>query len=220
MTAKELINDSFPPLKLSDTGLRALNWMEEFRLVHIPVVEGVRYLGLISEEDILKLDSMEQPLANQILSLIKPYVKASQPVFEVVKMLSKDKLTVVPVVDDEKKYMGLITLNDVLKHYIESGIFEDAVGVIVLEMKPHDYSLSELARLVESEDARVLNSHITPDVEKETIDVTLKINLTDLTRIISSFTRHGYLVKEHYNQNEYMDDIKSRYDSLIKYLDI
>lgn len=66
----------------------------------------------------------------------------------------------------------------------------------------------------------VLNSHITPDVEKETIDVTLKINLTDLTRIISSFTRHGYLVKEHYNQNEYMDDIRSIYYFLIKYLDI
>jgi acetoin utilization protein AcuB len=220
MIARELINDSYPPLKLSDTGLRALSWMEEFRLVHIPVVEGIHYLGLVSEEDILKLDSMEQPLANQMLSLIKPYVKASQPVFEVVKMLSKDKLTLVPVVDDEKNYMGLITLNDVLKHYIESGIFEDAVGVIVLEMKPHDYSLSELARLVESEDARVLNSHITPDVQNETIDVTLKINLTDLSRIISSFTRHGYLVKEHYNQNEFMDDIKSRYDSLIKYLDI
>ena len=220
MIARELINDSYPPLKLSDTGLRALNWMEEFRLVHIPVVEGIQYIGLVSEEDILKLDSMEQPLANQMLSLIKPFVKASQPVFEVVKMLSKDKLTVVPVVDENKTYLGLITLNDVLKHYIESGIFEDAVGVIVLEMKPHDYSLSELARLVESENARVLNSHITPDVQHETIDVTLKINLTDLSRIISSFTRHGYLVKEHYNQNEFMDDLKSRYDSLIKYLDI
>ncbi len=220
MTARDLINDSYPPLKLSDTGLRALSWMEEFRLVHIPVVEDIHYLGLISEEDILKLDSMEQPMANQMLSIIKPFVKGSQPVFEVVKMLSKDKLTVVPVVDDNMNYMGVITLNDVLKHYIESGIFEDAVGVIVLEMKPHDYSLSELARLVESEDARVLNSHLTPDVENETIDVTLKINLTDLSRIISSFTRHGYLVKEHYNQNEFMDDIKSRYDSLIKYLDI
>jgi len=220
MIARELINDSFPPLKLSDTGLRALSWMEEFRLVHIPVVEGQHYLGLVSEDDILKLDSMEQPLANQMLSLIKPYVKSTQPVFEVVKMLSKDKLTVVPVVDDDKNYLGLITLNDVLKHYIESGIFEDALGVIVLEMKPYDYSLSELARLVESENARVLNSHITPDMQNETIDVTLKINLTDLSRIISSFTRHGYLVKEHYNQNEFMDDLKSRYDSLIKYLDI
>lgn len=220
MIARELINDSFPPLKLSDTGLRALSWMEEFRLEHIPVVEGVHYLGLISEADILKLDSIEQALVNQPLSLIKPFVKPSQPVFEVVKMLSKDKLTVIPVVDDEKKYLGLISLNDVLKHYIESGIFEDAVGVVVLEMKPYDYSLSELARLVESEDARVLNSHITPDVKNEMIDVTLKINLPDLSRIISSFSRHGYNVKEHYNQNEFMDDLKSRYDSLIKFLDI
>lgn len=220
MIAHELINDSYPPLKRSDTGLRALSWMEEFRLEHIPIVEGMDYVGLVSEEDILKLDSIEQPLGNQNLSLIKPSVRAGQPVFEVVKTLSKDKLTVIPVVDENKHYLGLITLNDVLKHYIESGIFEDAVGVVVLEMKPYEYSLSELARLVEMEDARVLNSHITPDVENETLSVTLKINLPDLTRIISSFTRHGYLVKEHYSQSEFMDDLKSRYDTLIKYLDI
>ncbi|MBL0104944.1 MAG: hypothetical protein IPP51_14995 [Bacteroidetes bacterium] len=65
MIAKELINDSFPPLKLSDSGLKALNWMEEFRLEHLPIVDGVNYIGLASEEDILKLSALDQPLANQ-----------------------------------------------------------------------------------------------------------------------------------------------------------
>ena len=64
MIAKDLINDSFPPLKLSDSGLRALNWMEEFRLEQLPLVDGLNYIGLASEEDILRLSSLDQPLAS------------------------------------------------------------------------------------------------------------------------------------------------------------
>ena len=220
MLARDLINDSFPPLKPSDTGLKALKWMENFKLEHIPLVEGGKYIGLIMEADVLKLNSLEQPIANQSLPLIHPFVKASQPVFEVVKVLSKDKLTVVPVVDEQSQYVGLITLSDILHHYKDSGVFEDATGVIVLEMKPHEYSLSKIAHLVEAEDARILSSYVTPDAKNEDITVTLKISQADLTRILSSFNRFGYYVKEHYNQAHFEEDLKSRYDSLIKYLDI
>ena len=116
--------------------------------------------------------------------------------------------------------MGLITLADVLKHYSESGIFEDSNGVIVLEMRMNNYSLSEIARLVEAENAKIISSYITPDLEEETIDITLKINQSDLSRILASLTRHSYNVKEHYHHSEFMDDLKSRYDSLMNYLDI
>ncbi len=220
MIARELVNDSIPPLKLSDTGLKALNWMEEFRVEHLAIVDGVSYIGLISEEDILKLSALDQPLANSKLSLIRPYVRYNQPVFEVVRLMSKDKLTLVPVLDASDHYLGLITLGDVLKHYSDSGTFEDANGVIVLEMSPKDYLLSAIAHLVESENARILSAYVTPNPEHETIDVTIKINQPELTRILSSFTRHGYLVKEHYYQSEFMDDLKSRYDSLMNYLGI
>ncbi len=220
MTAKELINDSFPPLKLSDSGLKALNWMEEFRLEHFPIVDGLNYVGLISEEDILKLNSLDQPLANNNLPLIRPFVKYNQPVFEVVKLISQDKLTVVPVIDANGHYIGLITLNDILKHYSDSGLFDDTAGVIVLEVGIKGYSISEIAHLIENENARILSLYNTPNPENETIDLTIKINQPELSRILASFTRHGYIVKEHYHQSEFVDDLKSRYDSLMNFLGI
>jgi CBS domain-containing protein len=194
--------------------------MEEFHLEHLPIVEGTNYLGLISEQDVLKLDSLERPLVNQQLSLFKPFVKANQPVFEIVKLMAREHLSLIPVIDDENHYLGLINSRDLLKYYKDSGIFEDATGVIVLEMNSRNYSLSEIARIVELEDAKILSSYITPNVENETFDITLKINQVDLSRILSSFSRHGYFVKEHYNQAQFVEDLKSRYDSLIKYLDI
>ena len=220
MIAKDLINDSFPPLKLSDSGLKAINWMEEFRLEHLPLVDSVNYIGLASEEDILKLSALDQPLANHNLPLIRPFVRYNQPVFEVVKLISKDKLTIVPVLDAADHYIGLVTLQDILKHYSESGIFEDANGVLVLEVGVKSYSLSEIAHIIESEDGKIISSYITPNPENETIDITIKINQRELSRILASFSRHGYFVKEHYHQNEFMDDIKSRYDSLMNYLGI
>ena len=220
MIARELINDSYPPLKLSDSGLKALNWMEEFRLEHLPIVDGTTYIGLVSEADILKLRSLEQPLAHHNLPIIKPYVRFNQPIFEVVKVISQDKLTIVPVLDSSGNYIGLVTLKDVLKHYSDSGIFDDATGVIVLEVGAKSYSISEIARMVENENARILSLYVTPNAENETLDLTIKINQPELSRILSAFTRHGYLVKEHYHQSEFMDDIKSRYDSLMNYLGI
>jgi len=220
MNARELINDSFPPLTLSDNGLKGLGWMEEFRVEHLPIVDQEKYLGLISEQDILKLTALDQPLETQKLSLIHPFVLANKPVFEVVRTMSKDKLTLIPVLDEEHHYLGLITLADILKHYSDSGIFEDANGVIVIEMSPKSYSMAELARLIELEDARIMSSYVTPNARHETIDVTLKINQRELTRILSSLTRHGYLVKEHYHQSEFVDDLKSRYDLLMNYLGI
>ena len=220
MIARDLINDAFPPLKLTDTGLKAMHWLEEFHLDHLPIVDGTNYIGLISEEDILKLDSLERPFANQQLSLIKPFAKENQPVFEVVKIMAQDHLTLVPVVDEQNHYLGLINTTDLLKYYKDSGIFEDETGVIVLEMDTRNYSLSEIARLVEAEDAKVFSSYVTPHPENETYHLTLKINQVDLSRILSSFSRHGYYVKEHYNQAQFVEDLKSRYDSLIKYLDI
>ena len=219
MIAKDLINDSYPPLKLSDSGLKALNWMEEFRLEHLPIVDGITYVGLVSEEDILKLSALDQPLANHNLPLIKPYVRFNQPVFELVKLISQDKLTIVPVLDTAGNYIGLVTLKDIIKHYSDSGIFDDATGVIVLEVGV-SYSVGEIAHLIESENARILSLYVTPNAETETMDLTIKINQPELSRILSSFSRHGFIVKEHYHQSEFMDDLKSRYDSLMNYLGI
>jgi len=220
MQAKELINDLIPPLTVSDSGLKALNWMQEFKLEHLPLMNGLEYLGLVTEDDILKVGSLEQPLGNEPLHLIKSSVKPGQPLIDVVKLISRQKLSMVAVLDDQQHYLGAITLADIIKHYAETGIFEDAHGVIVLEMNPKNYSMAEVASIVESENGKILSAYITPDPENEMIDLTLKINLTDLSRIIASFERHDYQIKEHYHHTEFIDDLKSRYDQLMSFLNI
>ena len=220
MQAKELINDLIPPLTVNDTGLKAMSWMEEFKLEHLPLVKGLEYLGLVTEEDILKMNSLEQPLGNESLQLIKSHVRPDQKIIDVVKMISRNGLSMVAVLDAQMHYMGAITVADIIKHYSETGIFEDAHGVIVLEMNPKNYSMAEIASIIESENGKIMSAYVTPAPETESIDLTLKINLTDLSRIIASFERHEYQVKEHYHHTEFKDDLKSRYDQLMSFLNI
>jgi CBS domain-containing protein len=131
----------------------------------------------------------------------------------VVKLMSRNGLSMVAVLDPELHYLGAITVADIIKHYSDTGIFEDAHGVIVLEMSPKNYSMAEVASIIESENGKILSAYITPDPETESIDLTIKINLTDLSRIIASFERHEYHVKEHYHHTEFKDDLKSLYET-------
>ena len=114
--------------------LKAINWMEEFRLEHLPLVDGVNYIGLASEEDILKLSALDQALANHNLPLIRPFVRYNQPVFEVVKLISKDKLTNRSCTGCCRPLHRSCYITRHSETLFRQRNFEDANGVIVLEV--------------------------------------------------------------------------------------
>ena len=100
MIAEDLISREIPPLRTSDTGLKAVSWMEEFKIFHLPIVNHTDFLGLISEEDIYNLNTPEEPLGNHQLSLTRPYVRNHQHIYEVIKLVSgagHDAVAVAPV---------------------------------------------------------------------------------------------------------------------------
>lgn len=92
MLAKFLISDIVPSLRTSDTGLKALNWMEVFRVSHLPIVNNEEFLGLISDTDIYDLNMADEPIGYHRLSLFRPYVLHEQHVYEVIEVLSRLKL--------------------------------------------------------------------------------------------------------------------------------
>ena len=78
--------------------------------------------------------------------------------------------------------------------------------------------MSEISRLVESNDAKVLYSDIISIPDSEKIKVTIKLNKTDLTRIIQTFNRFGYTITASFHKNEYEEDLRKRYDGFLRYL--
>ena len=220
MLAKDLITDDIPPLKPSDTGLMAINWMDEFKVSHLPIVKNHEYLGLISDTDILDYDITDDELGKCKISLIRPYVLESQHVYEVIKMISTMKLTVLPVLDEQLNYIGLIPATILIQQFATLAATREPGGIIVLEMNNHDYTLAQIAQIVESNDGKILSSYVNHIPDSTKMEVTLKINREDLSGIIQTFYRYNYTVKASFHQSEFKDDMKTRFDSFMNYLNI
>lgn len=221
MLAKDLISDIIPSLKTSDTGLDALNWMEVFRVSHLPIVNNSMFLGLVSDLDIYDLNRADEPLGNHRISLMKPYVYFYQHIYEVVELASRLKLTVVPVLNEKQEYLGLISQSDLLHHMADLIAAHTPGGIIELELPLRDYALSEIARIVEDCDAKILSLYARDQAENGELIVSIKLNRTEVQPVIRAFERYGYNVKAFFADNDSIDEATQKnYDALMMFLNV
>jgi acetoin utilization protein AcuB len=221
MLAKDLISDVIPALRTSDSGQKALYWMDIFRISHLPIVNNEDFLGLISDKDIYDLNMADEPIGNHSLSLFSPYVTLDQHIFEVIELTSRLNLSVVPVLDHNNHYMGLITMNHLIHYFGEISALKQPGGIIVLEINANDYSLSEIAQIVESNDAKILSLYINSYSNSMKMEVNIKINRKELTSIIQTFNRYNYIVKASFMDENDLDSLyENRYEQFMKYLSI
>ena len=220
MIAKQLLTDEIMPLKTSDTGSEALGWMDDYRISHLPIVNNEEFLGLISDADIFLLNNFDEPLGNHDLSLSKSFVTEYQHIFEIIKLISEMKLSLVPVLDSKNRFLGSITQQRLIDAFAKMSAIDNPGGIIVLEMSNSDYSLSEISQIIESNNAKVLSLCVTSQIESTHLEVTIKVNTREIQSIIQTFVRYNYAIKASYSEFEDFDDLKDRYDSFMNYLNI
>ena len=220
MVARELISNNIPPLKTTDSGDKALNWMSDFHVTHLPIIEEGKLIGLVSEDDIFDLDQPELPIKAHNLGLRRPFIMANEHIYEVIKKVIQLNLSVIPVVEQELNYLGVITHESLLDYFAQSASMQQPGGILIIEVNSRDYSMSEIARLVESEGASILSSLVTSRTNANLVEITLKINRQELRAIINTFQRFNYNVKASFQENDYTQSLQDRYDSLMKYLEV
>ena len=219
MIASELISHSLAPLKTSDTGEEVLTIMNIYHVKHLPIVNFEMLLGTISEDEVMGND-IEAAIGTYGLGLNKAFVRGSDHLFEVMSKLAEYNLTVIPVVDEEDHYIGMITQEDILQFYANSFSFSEPGGIIVLEMNRRDYSLSEIARIVEAENSSVLSAFLTTNPDSTKVYVTIKVNQQEIQHLIATFERYDYTIKASFTEETYLEDLKDRYDALMSYLNV
>ena len=219
MIAETLITTAILPLRTSDTGEESLATMDDFHVRHLPIVNNKQLLGVISDDDIL-LHDVTEPVGSYALSLHRPYVKTTDHIYEVMRLLAEHQLTVIPVVNADNDYEGMISQEDLLNFFARTASFADSGSILILEVARRDYSMVEISRIVESEGAVILSSFITSEQEANLLEVTIKINRQNIQNIISTFTRFEYIIKASFNEQEYLESLQERYDSLMSYLSV
>lgn len=221
MQAYEFINNLIPPLKLSDKTGMALAWMEEIRTDILPVVEQGNFLGLIREEMIFELNNTDTLLADIPLDNLNCWVFSDKHIYDVLRVGAEQNSNVVGVLNREKIYMGVVTMEDSIAAFADSLSIQSQGSVLVLSLYMTDYSLSEISRLVESENSKVLSSFITSDpLDDAKIKLTLKLDKPDLKHIKATLERFGYKIIDHYQEETGVSSEEDRIGNLLRFLDI
>jgi len=221
MLARELIRQTVNPLHTDEEAVNALAWMDEMRVQHAPVVVDNKLMGLISEEEILVKNTIEEPISKHTLQVAGCRVLDTQHLLDVIRVIADQKLTLVPVIDKKETYLGCITLNTVVYEFANVASLQQPGSIIVLEVNQHDYSLGEISRIVESNDAKVLSSYVNSFRDSTRIEVSIKVNKIDTSSIIQTFNRYNYLIVAAYSEESKLEELYSkRYESLMKYLNV
>ncbi|MFC2175744.1 CBS domain-containing protein [Bacteroidota bacterium] len=220
MLARELISKVVPPLRPTDGMDRALAWMDEFKVSHLPVVDGTEFLGLISENNILDGNSPGDNINILSSDLQRVYVLGSQHIYYVIRRLASTELSVIAVLDEDEKYLGCITLSDLVLKFEELAVINQPGGIIVLNLNKNDYSLAQVAHVVESNGAHILSSYIYERPETSKVELTLKVDREQVEAIIQSLERYDYEVIAYFQESSQLEDLKGRYDELMRYINI
>jgi len=221
MIAKELISKGTPTLKLSDTGQVALDIMDTYRVSHLAVLDETEFLGVISDTDIYNLESLNDRIGKHLIAHFNPFVFTNQHLYEVLNVFSKFNLTAIPVLNRDKSYVGTIKLHNLMQQIAELLSIGQVGSVIILELNQIDYSLSEISQIVESNDAKILSLYVNTKKDSTMLNVTIKINQTDLTSIIKTFIRYNYDIVSTFSEQGKLDNLlEDRYDEFMRYMDV
>ncbi|MFA4866623.1 MAG: CBS domain-containing protein [Pedobacter sp.] len=220
MLATELISNSIPPLRTSDTVQKSMERMTEFKISHLPIVNESQFLGLLAEDELIEVKEVDTPIGDLSLALLNPFVYEDAHIYDVIRLFTLLNLSVVPVLDYKKNYIGLISINTILSYTADIFAVKEPGGIIVLEISNRNNSLAHMAQIVEADNAQILSSYVQSFPDSTKLEVTLKINKTELSGIISSFERYNYQVQAVFNSTKTDDGTEDRFNSFMNYLNI
>ncbi|WP_080903268.1 CBS domain-containing protein [Parabacteroides sp. Marseille-P3160] len=220
MLIKDFITKDFPVLKSSDTGAYAITLMEDLKAKHLPLLsEEGDYQSLVSEKEVMGMPDLEHALST--LAVFAPSVRVDGHWHEVLGKMSRYHLTVLPVVSERGRYLGVLTGETVLDIFSQLCHAEESGSIIVLEILPQDYVVSDIARIVESNNAHLLSllSHRDPVTGR--LIVTIKVDLEDASPLVRSFERFNYEIRYYYMEQGMVDDLlQQRMEELMRYMNI
>lgn len=220
MNCQSLIAYELPSLLLNDSGTKAMSLMNEFRIFHLPLVDRDNYIALVSEDDLLDWDTPEDPLSLAEFLNFRPMASANMHPFEAMQLMQEFNLSVIPVLDAHQHFLGAITIEKLISYFSETSAIKEPGAIIVLEMEQRNYSVSEIARICESNDVSILNLSVNTIDANGLQAVTIKVNAQDIQALQATFERYGYTITEVYAANSHSEDLQNNFDAFMNYMNL
>ncbi len=220
MLSKNLIVEDFPYLKPTDTGNVALDIMENYLINHLAIVDENRFLGLVSMDDIYNFELFETKVESFKQPLIRAYVFENQHIFDVMKTMQLFDVSVLPVLDKQENFRGIITQRALINAFANIMCVRENGYFLVLKLLPRDFSATEISNIIEKNDGKLLSLYIDDSIGNG-LRAYLKIQSHDIEAILQSFERFNYDVTLlNIESNDYDKLYRDRFDNLLNFLNI
>ncbi len=197
----------------------ALRLMDEYDVLHLPVLSEEKYAGMVSKDDLLDADETHTVAAVQD-ALIRISVKGEEYFLSALKLMAADELSLLPVVNEQSELAGVITAKDMMMRLSLFVGTEDPGGIIVLETEKRNFSFGEISRLVETNDAYITQLNTYTETDTGLVVVTIKVNKVELSDIVATFQRYDYIVRYYFGEESYANELRENYNHLISYLNM
>lgn len=221
MIVNEILNTEITPLKVTDPVSLALAKLDLLHINKFVVINAENKIaGLISIETLSEVVNEDTVLSELPLEEIVSVPK-SQHLFETTRQMFANELYVLPVADGENNFLGLVRKREVLNALKEIFNLSSYGSVITIELAQIDYTLSDIVRIIETENAKILGVAVQqPNDMMDSIKVSVKLNLEDSSVISAALRRFGYVIISEDRSESMESNFSDRADELIRYLDI
>ena len=216
MNITDYILNDFKPLTLQSTVKEALQLFKTYPITHIPITENGTYIGCISQSDVLTIDNENDLLKDQQDFLAHFLVNNEASIVELLKIFANNDTNILPAIV-KHQYIGYFELNDILEVFSQSPFLNSDGFILIIQKNNKEYSMSEVAQIVESNNGSLLGSYISNHLGDKT-EVTLKIASQEINEIIQSFRRYNYTIITEHQDDFYLEELKNRSDYLQKFL--
>ena len=215
---KDYITNDLKALNSTETIEKAQDKLFDASFSHFPVLDSGIYLGCVSTIDLESLDDAKL-VSDYRYTLEGFYVRDTTIWLDVLEVFAKNHTNLVPVLDENNVYLGYYEIEDIIKFFHETPFLKEPGGIIVVEKPILDYSMSEIAQIVESNNGKLLGLFISESTI-DTVQVTLKISIGAINEIIQTFRRYNFEIISEHQEDLYINNLKERSDYLNKYLSI
>ena len=214
----DYINNDFKALSPNETIADVQDFFEDVMFSHFPVLENDVFIGSISRENLETFD-FDKTIANYKYSLDPSFVRENAILLDVLEVFSKNNTNLLPVLNDDNKYLGYYEVEDIFKNFQSTPFLSESGNIIIVRKAIIDYSMSQIAQIIESNNGKMLGAYVS-DSDFTNIEITIKINTGDVNDIIQSFRRYDYEILSNHQLDDYLLVLKENASYLEKYLSI
>lgn len=215
------LDEAIPALKDSDDGDKGLMIMQDHSIRHLPVLQdNGMFLGVISEDIIM--DGQYQfgnPVGNFVMQEKDLFCTEKNHWLDMIKFMDDHQFTIAPILDQNGLYKGMATYESIGRQLAKMHFIKDEGSVLIVETNRFAFSLMELAKIIESNESKMM--YLDTDlVGEENMWITIKLKTTNLTSVIETLERFGYVIISAFDDNSSSDLLKERYEAFMKFLNI